>query len=662
MKTLVDDGNIYHPQAWTAKEAYQFLKSIPLFEASGIAVKVPNWWQTSHATRPEIKVTIGEQSPAHVGADALLDMDASLMLDDVTISETEIQDLLSRSENLVFFKGKWVEVDQEKLNDLLGKWKSVQRQMKDGVSFSEAMRMMSGLSAGDATATTNIAEHTRVICGSWFEKTLHQLRSPEEDRVLHKTLSKHLRADLRPYQQQGVTWLYLLHRLQLGAILADDMGLGKTLQVLSLLVLMQEQKSSPALLIVPASLIGNWKSEIARFAPSLTYHIAHPSGDGLEAPVETKNLVITTYSMVARLEWLLKHTWSLLVLDEAQAIKNANAKQTKGVKMLKAAHRLALTGTPVENRLADLWSLFDFAAPGLLGSAKAFDTFMKRKDANGNPPHAALRTLTQPYILRRLKTDKRIITDLPDKTELKAYCTLSKAQAALYTQAVDKLAQDLRGIDNIQRKGIILSYLMRFKQICNHPSQWVKDTQFSPEESGKFQRLREIAETIVAKQEKLLVFTQFKEMTDPLAKFLSGIFGREGLVLHGGIGVGKRPEMVKEFQHDDGPPFFVLSLKAGGTGLNLTAASHVIHFDRWWNPAVENQATDRAFRIGQKRNVLVHKFICKGTLEEKIDTMIESKRALSDAVMEDTGGALLTELSDKELLQMVTFDINSAML
>ncbi|MFH1158291.1 MAG: DEAD/DEAH box helicase, partial [Pseudomonadota bacterium] len=312
------------------------------------------------------------------------------------------------------------------------------------------------------------------------------------------------------------------------------------------------------------------------------------------------------------------------------------------------------------NRLSDLWSLFDFASPGLLGSAKEFDRFMKRKDERGNPPHAVLRALTRPYILRRLKTDKSIISDLPDKTEMKTYCQLTKAQTALYEQAVEKLALDLKSSDGIQRRGIILSYLMRFKQICNHPSQWVKDSGFAPQDSGKFLRLRDICEVIAEKQEKALVFTQFREMTEPLAAFLRGIFGREGLILHGETPVGKRPGMVAEFQRDEGPPFFVLSLKAGGIGLNLTAASHVIHFDRWWNPAVENQATDRAFRIGQKRNVLVHKFICRGTLEERIDEMIESKRALSGMVMEDAGGALLTEMSDKELLKLVALDIRSA--
>ncbi len=284
---------------------------------------------------------------------------------------------------------------------------------------------------------------------------------------------------------------------------------------------------------------------------------------------------------------------------------------------------------------------------------------MKRKDADGKPPYAALRTLTQPYLLRRLKTDKRIISDLPDKTEMKTFCGLSKAQIALYQQTVEKLDHDLREADGIQRRGIILACLMRFKQICNHPSQWLKDESFTARDSGKFQRLAEICEVIAEKQEKALVFTQFREMTGPLHAFLTSIFGTSGLVLHGGTPVGERQNMVQDFQREDGPPFFVLSLKAGGTGLNLTAAAHVIHFDRWWNPAVENQATDRAFRIGQKRNVLVHKFICTGTLEERIDQLIESKRALSDSVIEGGDGAMLTEMSNAELLKIVKLDMKA---
>jgi non-specific serine/threonine protein kinase len=453
--------------------------------------------------------------------------------------------------------------------------------------------------------------------------------------------------------------------MHLGGILADDMGLGKTIQVLSLLLLRRHLTGGDfkSLLVVPASLIGNWKAELSRFAPSLKHWIAHPSGDGYGQPKQNDfDIAITTYGSIPKIGWASDIGWGLVIADEAQAIKNPSAKQTKALKAVKAQHRLALTGTPVENHLSDLWSLFDFVSPGLLGSSKDFESFMKKKGKSGDNPYAPIRKLVRPYILRRIKTDKSVIQDLPEKTEMKSYCQLSKGQAALYQKSVESLARDIEHIEGIKRRGAIFSYLMRFKQICNHPSQFVKDGRFQESDSGKFQRLREICEVIADKQEKALIFTQFKEMTEPLNDFLKGIFGKNGLILHGDTAIKKRSEMVDEFQREEGPPYFVLSLKAGGTGLNLTAASHVIHFDRWWNPATENQATDRAFRIGQKKNVLVHKFICKGTLEEKIDALIESKRSMSSELLEDGDATLLTELGNEELLKIVALDINSAVL
>ena len=373
------------------------------------------------------------------------------------------------------------------------------------------------------------------------------------------------------------------------------------------------------------------------------------------------DIVVTSYSTVARLPWMAEVQWSLIVLDEAQAIKNPGAQQTRKIKTLKSRVRIALTGTPVENRLGDLWSLFDFICPGLLGSAATFTRFVRSLADNEHVDYAPLRRLVQPYILRRLKSDKRVIADLPDKTEVKAYCTLSKLQASLYQQSVDALATLIETLEGIERRGVVLAFLMRFKQICNHPSQWLGDGAYGPYDSGKLARLRELAEAVAARQEKMLVFTQFQEMTVPLSEFLQGVFGRPGLVLHGGTAVKARAALVESFQREQGPPFFVLSLKAGGTGLNLTAASHVVHFDRWWNPAVENQATDRAYRIGQKRNVLVHKFVCRGTVEEKIDALVEAKLSLSNQIIEGGGEALLTELSNDELLRMVELDISSAM-
>lgn len=664
LKEVVDSGDIYHPFTLTPGETHKFLKDIPIFAKAGIFVKVPNWWKAKQPNRPRVEVRIGEKQPGSMGFDALVDFQMSVVVGDQQLNEQEIRDLLKRSENLVFFKGQWVEVDQKKLGDILSQWKAISQSVQEGgITFAEGMRWLSGIEgvvAGDDSPQGQ--SYSRVVSGAWLKEVLESMRAPGASQKIDHVLKTKLKTKLRPYQAQGVTWLNTLNQMQLGAVLADDMGLGKTIQILSLLLFKQSEfKNVPALLIVPASLIGNWKSEIDRFAPSLKYWIAHPSGHGMDKPPDGQcDVLITTYGSVIRLQWLIDQEWSLIVVDEAQAIKNPSAKQTKAIKALKGKSRIALTGTPVENHLSDLWSLFDFVSPGLLGSVKDFDGFIKRKTKNGQNPYAGLRTLLRPYILRRLKTDKSVISDLPDKTEVKTYCPLSKGQAVLYQKSVDALAREINEVEGIQRRGIILSYLMRFKQICNHPAQLIKDGVFAPSDSGKFSRLKEICEMISDKQEKVLIFTQFKEMTGPLADFLESIFRKRGFVLHGETRVKKRSEMVDAFQEEDGPPYFVLSLKAGGTGLNLTAASHVVHFDRWWNPAVENQATDRAFRIGQKRNVLVHKFICKGTLEEKIDALIESKQTMSKEILEGADSAVLTELSNEALLKIVSLDIKSA--
>jgi non-specific serine/threonine protein kinase len=422
--------------------------------------------------------------------------------------------------------------------------------------------------------------------------------------------------------------------------------------------------------VLPASLLANWKSELERFAPSLKVISLHPSEierqelDRISTAPETTlagtDAVLTTYGMLQRQEWFKKLKWNLIVLDEAQAIKNPGTRQAKEVKALHGRARIVLTGTPVENRLSDLWSLFDFISPGLLGSAQRFKQFANSLEKHESPSYAPLRALVQPYILRRLKTDRSVISDLPDKVEMLAWCGLSKAQSVLYGQEVKNLAEALKEQqEGIKRRGLILSALIRFKQICNHPDQSLGDGDYAEERSGKFVRLREIIEEIASRQEKVLIFTQFREMSGPLTDFLATLFGRPGLVLHGGTPVAERKKLVDLFQHENGPPFFVLSLKAGGTGLNLTAASHVIHFDRWWNPAVENQATDRAFRIGQKKNVVVHKFVCKGTVEEKIDILIKAKAGLATELLEGAE-TMLTEMDDAALLRLVALDIDKA--
>jgi len=358
--------------------------------------------------------------------------------------------------------------------------------------------------------------------------------------------------------------------------------------------------------------------------------------------------------------WIGRLDWGWVILDEAQAIKNAGTRQAKAVKSLRAGARVALTGTPIENTLGDLWSLFDFLNPGLLGGPAEFGRHLKKLAGGGEASFAPLRRLVRPYILRRLKTDKTVIADLPDKTEVRALCGLTPRQAALYEQAVRELREQLSSAEGIARRGVILASLMRFKQVCNHPAQWTGAGDYDPAASGKFQRLGELTAEIAARGEKALIFTQFRELTGPLLHYLTGIFGRPGLQLHGGTPVAERRLLVDQFQQEAGPPFFVLSLKAGGSGLNLTAASHVIHFDRWWNPAVENQATDRAFRIGQRRNVLVHKFVCRGTIEEKIDQLLQEKQALAEELLSGGGEPALTEMKNDELLRFVALDFRSA--
>ena len=509
--------------------------------------------------------------------------------------------------------------------------------------------------------------------GQWFEETLTRLRQPEMSSG-PLPCADELHAALRPYQATGVRWLHFIWSLGLGGCLADDMGLGKTIQTLALLLWLKREAAAhaPALLVAPASLLANWKDEAQRFAPSLRLLIAHPSGDDplllkrcetdTAAALTAVDLVVTTYGMAARTPWLAGVTWRLVALDEAQAIKNSGTRQARAVKAFKAAARLALTGTPVENRIGDLWSLFDFINPGLLGNAKSFDRFLRAREDQPDA-YAPVRRLTRPYILRRLKTDRCVIADLPDKTIMPAYCSLTPAQAALYADQVRQLKQGLEegaGGEPMKRRALILTALMRFKQICNHPAQVTGDGDYAEARSGKFARLRVLCEELAERQDKALIFTQYRELTEPLAEFLSTIFRRQGLLLHGGTPVARRRGLVDAFQRDDGPPFFVLSLKAGGTGLNLTQASHVIHFDRWWNPAVENQATDRAFRIGQKKNVLVHTFICRGTVEDKIAALLDDKRALADAILTGGGETLLTEMNNDDLLKFVALDLAAA--
>ena len=687
VRELVDSSRIFKPLPWTPAEAYRFLKEAAACEEAGVVVRLPDWWKGGRPPRPRISVRVGNNQGGGLGADTLLDFSVQRTLDGEPLTEAEWESLLTAAEGLALVRGKWVEVDPGKLREALAHWKKVETlSRRDGVTFFEGMRLISGFQPGAAgteeTPATGVEhEWAGIQAGEWLEGVLAELRDPS--RLGAGVDIPGLQAQLRPYQAVGVNWLGFLARLGLGGCLADDMGLGKTVQMLAVLLKRKVEtalaeggpKRPPTelkarglsnLLVVPASLLANWRAEIERFTPALSFVIVHPSeaeepSAAMESPAgQRADLVMTTYGMVTRLDRLRQRAWNLVILDEAQAIKNAGTRQARAVKELKAQARFALTGTPVENRAGDLWSIFDFLNPGLLGTASAFTKFIRGRGDFGQADYGPLRALTRPYILRRLKTDKRVITDLPEKTEMRAWCSLTKAQAALYQKAVSELAEALRAADGIQRKGLVLAFIMRFKQICNHPSQWLGDGGYAPEGSGKFARLRELAEEIAERQEKALVFTQFREITDPLSAFLGEVFRRPGLVLHGGTAVAQRRKLVEAFQRDDGPPFFLLTVKAGGSGLNLTQAAHVIHFDRWWNPAVENQATDRAFRIGQKQNVLVHKFVCRGTIEERIDAVIEGKKSLSAELLEGGGEKLLTEMSNDELLRFVALDLNRA--
>ena len=679
VQEMVEEQTVYQPRAWSPRQAYQLLQDIPALEASGLIVRVPDWWKGKQTTKPQVRVNIGTKNDTTtLGIDSMLQFRIETVLDGEPLSKQELAELLAADGSLVRLRGEWVEVDREKLQAALDHWKKIDKLVhEDGLTFYEGMRLLSGLPVDGKwdglDKELSFRDWSEVMPIGAFAESLAMLRDPAQSDADFSFQKIGLNATLRPYQEVGVRWLRLMSRLGLGACLADDMGLGKTIQVIALLLAFKSPETAlrsvpgSSLLVAPASLLGNWESEIQKFAPTLKSRIAHASGSGTDEPknLHEIDLVMTTYGMVERIDWIKTKHWRNVILDEAQAIKNAGTKQAKAVKELKTDGRIVLTGTPIENRLSDLWSLFDFLNPGLLGSNTAFAKFVKSLSKNSeNVNYAPLRRLTQPYILRRLKTDKKIISDLPDKTEVTAWCGLSKNQAAIYAQSVKQLEKELRELkedkNNMKRRGLVLAYLMRFKQICNHPAQWTGDGDFDPARSGKFERLREICDEIASRQEKVLVFTQFREITEPLSRYLQTIFQRPGLILDGTTAIKKRKEMVDAFQKESGPPFFVLSLKAGGTGLNLTAASHVVHFDRWWNPAVENQATDRALRIGQLKNVLVHKFVCRGTVEQRIDDLIESKKSLAREIVEGGGETLVTEMSDEQLLQMVALDINKA--
>ena len=669
IRDLLESRRIFQPIALGSAQAYTFLKEIPLYEDANILVRINKLWKNKppHA---KMVVTVGANC-AHLDFRSLLDFKAEICLDGEALTDEEVAALLKAEDGLVRIRNQWVVANAQTIAGLLAKWKEAREiAHAEGLTIAEGLRLLAGADADGGLSGSNGTAETDCVfrAGGELKRLLDDMGEPSSISV--PRLPESLEATLRGYQAIGVGYLCRATTFGLGVCLADDMGLGKTLQLLSVFSVWKEAgvlDKLPALLVLPATLLANWRSEAAKFTPWLKLVTLHGSamdkrewGDFKENPsifLSRFDVALVTYGMLSRLDELSKLDFPAVVADEAQAIKNPGSSQSRMLRSLHGARRIAMTGTPVENRLSDLWSIFDFINPGLLGSLRSFQKFSKGLEEDYGP----LRRLTKPFILRRLKTDKSIIADLPDKTEVNVFCGLSKKQAALYSKCVDDMKRELEEEDeSIRRRGLVLAYLMRFKQICNHPDLYLGVGTYAPADSGKFQRLAEIVEEVASRQEKMLVFTQFREMTGPIADFLAQCYGTTGLVLHGGTPVKERSRLVADFQRDDGPPFFVLSLKAAGTGLNLTAASHVVHFDRWWNPAVENQASDRAFRIGQKRNVLVHKFLCKGTLEEKIDDLVMDKQNMADELLREGAEKLVTAMGTDELVSLVSLNAEAA--
>ncbi|RKS75127.1 SNF2 family DNA or RNA helicase [Actinomadura pelletieri DSM 43383] len=630
--------------------AFRFLReAAPMLAAAGFGVLLPQWAGKAKlgmrlTTRDDPEASSGAAAPSGFDLKAMVDFRWDLAIGDDSIDEAELEELARLKTPLVRLRGRWVELDEEQLQAALD---FLRRPRHGRMTAAEAIRAV--VHAGDDALPLTGVEASGALgdlLSGEADRRLTPMRTPDE-----------LDAELRPYQERGLAWLAFMDGLGLGALLADDMGLGKTISVLSLLVHERADGAAPGatLAILPMSLVGSWQREAARFAPKLRVYVHHGTsrrrGDDLVEAAAGADLVLTTYGTATRdAETLAGIGWERVVCDEAQALKNSGTRQARAVRSIPARARIALTGTPVENHLTELWSIMEFANPGLLGPRAEFRRrFAIPIEREGDEQAAlALRRATQPFVLRRLKTDRSIISDLPEKQEIKVYCNLTTEQASLYQATVEDMLTQIAEADETQRRGLVLATMAKLKQVCNHPAQLLKDGSRLPGRSGKLERLEEICAEVLEQNEKALVFTQYAEFGSMLRPYLAARLERPVLWLHGGTSKQARDDLVQRFQDDPEPAIFLLSLKAAGTGLTLTAANHVVHVDRWWNPAVEDQATDRAFRIGQTRNVQVRKFICVGTMEERVDEMIERKKALADSIV-GTGEEWLTELSVAEL-------------
>ena len=649
-------------------QAHAFLRAYaPLLRQAGFGVQLPAWWKRgrtkerlstkANATTPDMKAKAG------LSLDTIVEFDWEVALGDHVLSREELEELAEMKTPLVNLRGEWVEVDLDAIREMVDR---LDRQETDRFTARDVMHMALGAEKGPAGLPVEDLSTSGQLSDllDWLNRgdTVEPLPEPDG-----------FEATLRPYQKRGYAWLAFLKRWGLGACLADDMGLGKTVQALALLqrTYHDPPKNSsadtsanasplPSLIVCPTSVVTNWKKEANRFTPDLSV-LVHHGGDrtsdeeAFTEQMADHRLVVTNYALLRRdVDLFRTISWDTVVLDEAQYVKNPSAQRTQAARSLNAQHCIAMTGTPVENNVGDLWSIMEILNSGLLGSQASFKKKFFRPIQNERDEEAMhrLKRITGPFILRREKTDPNVIDDLPEKQEMTVYTSLTEEQASLYRAVVKETTAALEGEKSeldMERRGLVLSTLMQLKQICNHPAQYLHDDSKIADRSGKLARLVEMLEEVLAANERALIFTQFTEMGTMLKRHLQETFGREALFLHGGVTQEKRDQMVERFQEaDDAPPFFLLSLKAGGTGLNLTRANHVFHYDRWWNPAVENQATDRAFRIGQTRRVQVRKFVCAGTLEERIAEMIERKKNLADQVV-DAGEKWVTELSTDEL-------------
>ncbi len=635
--------------------AHRFLaQEAAALEQAGFGVMLPSWWgRRGTAVRLATRARAGSAgmaSPSQFSLDALVDVEWEIVLGDRALSLAELEELARLKIPLVRVRGQWVELSADEIAAAIDYWKG---RKQDRIAVRDIVKLAFGAEAGESGLT-----NAGLQAEGWVDDLLGQLGGHETPELL--AAPEEFAGQLRPYQARGYTWLEFLQRWSLGACLADDMGLGKTIQTLALLERdRQSGVGRPVLLACPTSVMDNWRREAGRFTPGISVLVHHgprrKKGKAFRAAAAAHDLVVVSYGLLHRdARTLGSMAWRGVILDEAQNIKNPSTLQARAARDLRADYRVALTGTPVENHVGDLWSIMEFLNPGLLGTQAAFkrDYFVPIQALGDEPARERLRRATAPFILRRLKTDQTVISDLPEKLEAKVYCSLTTEQASLYKAAVDDLEQKLGESEGIGRRGLVLATITRLKQICNHPAQYLGGSTADPQRSGKLDRLTAMLEEMLAVGEKALVFTQFAAMGNLLRQHLQAAFGAEVLFLHGAIPRQQREQMVERFQTAGGPQIFILSLRAGGTGLNLTAANHVFHFDRWWNPAVESQATDRAFRIGQERNVLVHKYICSGTLEEKIDESFERKEGIARSIV-GTGESWLTELGDDELRQVL---------